>query len=260
MTLCEIWSRNDGQHHFAEGFQQAFHRGLSGPVFGITRKQTCQFIWLCREPVTHHPFQHGPHAQGKREQAHQADAVVIALDIEGSQRQRMAFETREIALHQIFITIRFNCVFQSQVRHLMVGGIHSPAELAHGSGNGSLLSLNREREGQFTAHPRHSSAIGSHRRFLDVFQNVYLQQALHAKLLENRCDGFLNLQAFVQARLALSPDDHGCHCLLGFLQAFLQTCLSGLCRGLRLDQQATLLPRYRSPSTWTVTLWLVSYP
>jgi len=66
MPLCETGSRNDGQSHFAEGFQQAFRRGLSGPAFGIASKETRQFLLLCCETLAHHAFQQGQHAQGKR--------------------------------------------------------------------------------------------------------------------------------------------------------------------------------------------------
>jgi hypothetical protein len=66
MPLCETRSRHDRQGHFAEGFQQAFSRGLGRPPFGIASEKTSQFLVLFRELLVHHPFQQGENAASAR--------------------------------------------------------------------------------------------------------------------------------------------------------------------------------------------------
>ena len=77
MPLCEARSRNDRHGDFTEDLQQAFGGGLSRPTFGIARKQTSQLLLLCVKALAHHAFQQGENAQGKGEQAGQADRPAV---------------------------------------------------------------------------------------------------------------------------------------------------------------------------------------
>ena len=100
MPLGKTRSRNNHQGHFAEGLQQTFRRGLSRPPFGIASKEATQFLFLLAQALTHHAFQQGQNTQGESEQTDQSDAVVIALHVQRSQRQRTALETSEVAFDE----------------------------------------------------------------------------------------------------------------------------------------------------------------
>lgn len=66
MPLRETRSRYNRQGDFAEGFQQAFRRGLSRPTCGIADKQSNQLFLLLAQSLTHHPFQQSQHAASAR--------------------------------------------------------------------------------------------------------------------------------------------------------------------------------------------------
>src|SRR5579885_2352099 len=91
MSLDKARSTSDTQRYFAESFQQAFRRGLTGATFGIASKQASQFHLLLRETLPDHALQQGHHAQGDGQQANKSSPMVIALHIQRSKPQRAAF-------------------------------------------------------------------------------------------------------------------------------------------------------------------------
>src|SRR5450759_979334 len=95
--------------------------------------------------------------------------MVISLHIQRRKPKRTAFEAREIALHEIFIAVGFNGLLQAEMGALMVGGIDTPAKLAHNLLNGFLLPLRGDGEGHFPTDGRHALTIRTHRPLLHVF-------------------------------------------------------------------------------------------
>ena len=155
----------------------------------------------------------------------------------------MAFEASKVAFHEIFIAIGFDSLLQRQAVYRMVGGIDPLAKLTHGPGNGRLFSRTGQCKREIVAFSRQvPTTICTHRTLVDVFLDLYLQQPLDAKRLENGFDRFFDLRVLRQARFPFPSDGKFSQRLLCLLQALLPARLSGVGRSHRLNEQTTLLP------------------
>ncbi len=179
MAQREVGRAHHGQGNLLEGRQQEFGSGMPGGAGGIARIEAGQRPLLLVQARTGGIVERGEDAQGDGQEADQAGDMVVALQVEGREREGAPFEAAEAALDQVLLTIGQHSLGRREGGGGGVGGVDTPAQAAHGRRQRLGVHGGVDLEGACLAHAGGTVRVRAHGVFLDVLSDGHLDQAPH---------------------------------------------------------------------------------
>lgn len=119
---------HDREGQVAEGLQHALGGGAGRAALRLIHIETRYRRLVRRQLLADGMLQHGEDTDANRQQADQPRGMVVAAQIDGSQREGRAFESAQAALDQIFVAIGQDCLLQAELVGWAVGGVDPPAQ------------------------------------------------------------------------------------------------------------------------------------
>ncbi len=182
----------NGQEDPLEGFQQPLSRGPGCGTLGIARIQFGQGSDLLSQVTTQDELYQCQDAQGDRQQTHLPRNMIIALNIQRREQQKMSFQAPEGALHQILIAVVLNHLRQGKLlcRKLRGHRRQKPPSFGLGASNAKGLSgdglkplvASRNTLGS----PIRLSSLDLDKRLIAGPQNTYLLGQQSSRNLQRR--------------------------------------------------------------------------
>lgn len=127
-----------------EGPQHGFGGRVVGGPDRIVSIQAGKFFTKLGQMAAGDMLEQGQKTDANRKQARQASGVAIVLQVHRGQAQRLAFQSTETMLHQVFLVVSQDGIWQRELAFRAVGAIDPPSQAADGFLGGLLIALNAQ--------------------------------------------------------------------------------------------------------------------
>jgi hypothetical protein len=127
-----------------EGPQHGFGGRVVGGPDRIVSIQAGKFFTKLGQMAAGDMLEQGQKTDANRKQARQASGVAIVLQVHRGQAQRLAFQSTETMLHQVFLVVSQDGIWQRESAFRAVGAIDPPSQAADGFLGGLLIALNAQ--------------------------------------------------------------------------------------------------------------------